>query len=326
MKKYFKIISLVICTILIVGCNKDKDVLEQLTNKIESAEGYHILGNLELYNDEDKYTYDVEISYQKENNFKVSLKNTVNNHEQVILRNKEGVYILTPSLNKSFKFESQWPYNSSQIYLLQTILKDIQNDDEKTLETIEDYHIFTTKVDYSNNQNLTKQKIIIDKEYNIKEVQILNDNDEIQMKMEFTSIDLNTTYNEDYFVITNNDNVSKETSNTLDSIIYPMYLPINTTLTSQEKIKLDNGERIILTFGGESSFVLIQETVTPNEEVITVSSFGEPQIVTGTIGSLEQSSITWVSNNVEFYIASETLDQEQLLKIANSVNTITVGK
>ena len=36
------------------------------------------------------------------------------------------VRVLTPSLNKSFKFQSDWPYNNSQVYLLQTLLSDIQ--------------------------------------------------------------------------------------------------------------------------------------------------------------------------------------------------------
>jgi len=40
------------------------------------------------------------------NSLRVSLKNKTNNHEQIILKNSDGVYVLTPSLNKSFKFQS----------------------------------------------------------------------------------------------------------------------------------------------------------------------------------------------------------------------------
>ena len=57
--------------------------------------------------------------------FKVSLINNSTNHEQVILRNDDGVFVLTPSLNKSFKFQSDWPYNNSQIYLLGSIIDDL---------------------------------------------------------------------------------------------------------------------------------------------------------------------------------------------------------
>lgn len=56
-----------------------------------------------------------------------------NNHEQIILRNKDGVYVVTPSLNKSFKFQSEWPYNNSQVYLLQSIVDDIKDDEGKKI-------------------------------------------------------------------------------------------------------------------------------------------------------------------------------------------------
>ena len=32
--------------------------------------------------------------------------------EQIILKNDEGVYVLSPNLNKSFKFQSKRPYNN----------------------------------------------------------------------------------------------------------------------------------------------------------------------------------------------------------------------
>ena len=108
---------LVLCLLvfLFTGCGKNEndDVVLKLKDKINNLDSYYIEGELSLYNNEDKYSYDVFVSYKKDNNFKVLLKNKVNNHEQIILRNNDGVYVLTPSLNKSFKFQSEWPYNNS---------------------------------------------------------------------------------------------------------------------------------------------------------------------------------------------------------------------
>ena len=67
--------------------------------------------------------------------FKVNMVNTLSNHEQVILRNDGEVYVVTPSLNKSYKFVSEWPYNSSQSYILNSLLKDIE---EKANSNYED--------------------------------------------------------------------------------------------------------------------------------------------------------------------------------------------
>lgn len=58
-------------------------------------DAYQVTGDLNIYSNEDQYAYDVTVSYQKENQFRVLLKNKTNNHEQIILRNDEGVYVLT---------------------------------------------------------------------------------------------------------------------------------------------------------------------------------------------------------------------------------------
>ena len=120
MKKIFIFITLISIFIL-TGCGKSNEntVFKDLTNKINKLNSYTLNGNLEIKNNKDKHTYNVKVNYMKEDKFKVTLVNTSNNHEQVILRNDDGVFVLTPSLNKSFKFQSDWPHNNSQIYLLQ---------------------------------------------------------------------------------------------------------------------------------------------------------------------------------------------------------------
>ena len=104
--------SLLCLSFLVVGCgkNSEKDVLKDFGKKINNLNSYHLTGELAIYRGEDNYTYDVDVTYQKDDNYRVSLTNQVNNHEQIILRNDDGVYVLTPSLNKSFKFQSDWPY------------------------------------------------------------------------------------------------------------------------------------------------------------------------------------------------------------------------
>ena len=40
-------------------------------------------------------------------------------NEQIVVKNTSGVYVLTPSLNKEFRFDSDWPLNSSHAYILE---------------------------------------------------------------------------------------------------------------------------------------------------------------------------------------------------------------
>ena len=74
----------------------------------------------------DPQEYHVEIWYKKPELYRVYLENPKKDQSQVILRNGNGVFVLTPSLNKSFRFHSDWPNNSSQVYLFESLVKDIK--------------------------------------------------------------------------------------------------------------------------------------------------------------------------------------------------------
>ena len=146
-----KVIIFLGLLLLICGCGKttDKDIVKALKNNLDASKAYHMTGTLEIYRNEEKYTYNVDSSYKKGDLFKVNLINQNNNHEQIILKNKDGVYVITPSLNKSFKFQSDWPYNNSQIYLLQPIITDLKNDKDIVIEKKGNNYILTSKVNYS---------------------------------------------------------------------------------------------------------------------------------------------------------------------------------
>ena len=330
MKFIKKVLFLCICLMFFTGCGKEdeSDVVKNLSKKIDGLNSYHLSGVLEIINNENTYMYDVDVSYLKENNFRVSLKNQTNNHEQIILRNSDGVFVLTPSLNKSFKFQSEWPYNNSQSYLLHNLLNDIKNDSDMIFEKTDDSYIFIVKTNYSNNKDLVKEKIYVDKDKNIKVVEVIDSDDNVKMKMTINNIDYNSDYNVDYFNLDNNMTVFSEEvdfKKQIDSILYPMYIPQNTYLSGQDKVSLENGERIIMTFAGDYPFMLIQETLsTSDDSLLSVS--GDPLQLIDTVGVLDDSSITWVNDGISYYLVSNTLDQEQLVDIANSMSVASIVK
>ena len=332
MKKYFLVI-LIICCCFITGCfgnNKD-DALKEIKKKYDNLKSYQLTGNLEIVNNDDTYNYDVKVVYQKKDKYYVSLKNRSNNHEQIILKNDDGVYVLTPSLNKSFKFQSDWPYNNSQVYLIQSILDDILDDEERSLIEDENSYIFTTNVNYPNNRKLVKQKVTFDKKFNLKKVSVVDENDIGQMTMTFATIDINPDINNEIFDLnkimgTTENNTKEETTGNLEDIIYPLYIPTGTSLSSQEKIAKTDGERVIMTFEGEKPFLLVEETSSIEEEFSIIPTYGEPYLLIDTVGALTDSSITWSSNGVDYYLVSDVMSQDELLDIARSVNVIPTMK
>ena len=333
MKKLFVFLSILL---FLSGCGKYKDsnIVKDLSKKVNDADSYHLTGTLEIYRNEEKYIYDVDSSYMKGDYFKVDLVNQNNNHKQIILKNPDGVYVLTPSLNKSFKFQSDWPYNNSQIYLLQPIINDLNSDTEKTQEETSDGYVITSKVNYSSEKDFVKQKVYVDKEKNIFKVEILDSKDNIRMLLKVIDIDYKPTFNDDYFSETKyksdlneedtkEDNKNKETAK-LDEIVYPMYVPTDTYLSSQDVVETVSGERVILTFNGESSFTVVQENL--SNQGATNYVYGDPYLILDTVGAVTDYSVSWISNGVEYSVLSDTMNVDELLTVAQSINVKAVGK
>ncbi|MBQ2639720.1 MAG: outer membrane lipoprotein carrier protein LolA [Bacilli bacterium] len=328
------ILFLLLGCFLLVGCNKNSEqgIINRLNKKINRTNAYKLDGNLEIVNNDEVYKYKVEVSYKKGDYYKVSLTNTNNNHTQIILRNKDAVYILTPSLNKSFKFQSDWPSNNSQIYLLKSIIEDINNDKNRKFSKNKDTYQFITKANYPNNKKLVKQKIVLSKNLNIKEVIIYDKNGSTIMDMKFNKISYRPSFNKNYFKIKNimksysiKDNKVKKTSN-LDDSIYPLFIPKGTKLANEEKLKKDVGERIIMTFDGKKPFLLVEETTKKEDEFTIVPTSGEPYRLMDTLGVMTDNSLSWTSNGIDYYIVSDVLNKDELVEVAQSINLVQTSK
>lgn len=96
MKKIFLFVLLGI-TILLTGCGKysEQDIVSDIEKKTNKLSSYKLDGDLEIVNNDDVYNYKVASSYKKKDLYKVSLTNTANNYEQIILKNEDGVYVIT---------------------------------------------------------------------------------------------------------------------------------------------------------------------------------------------------------------------------------------
>lgn len=383
MKRIF--IILFICCLLITGCSGTKNIKKNFVNRVDGANSYKLNGTLSINNNDDVYNYSVEVGYKKDDYYKVTLRNKANNHVQIILKTDDGVYVLTPSLNKSFKFQSDWPYNNSQIYLLDAISSDIKNDKDSEISKKDNKYFLMTKVNYSNNSRLIKQKLEFDEEFNLSKV-IVYDKDGIEvMTMKFDKIKLNCKFSKEYFDVdsiidsestttesdnknesnttkdsnkdnekntdnktsnntnetnkntinndrnsnTNNNNTSNnnETNNTkttgrLDDIVYPLFLPSGTKLVDEERVKKDNGERVIMTYEGEKSFLLVEETMDVFNEFTIIPSSGEPFQLMDTLGVMTNNSLSWSSGTTDYYLVSDVMSKDEMIEVAQSIGNV----
>lgn len=329
-----KILLLIMCIILVSGCSKEsKDsVLKNFSKKISESSSYTLEGNMTLLSNNEEYNYDVLVNYLRGEYYQVKLYNKTSNTEQIILKNDEGVYVVTPSINKSFKFQSEWPNNSSQAYILENILADIQNDDDRVFDMKEDNYTFVVDVNYPNNKNLYNQRITLGKDYLPNKVEVMDKDGINQITLNITNILLNNEINKSIFDLKNNIDdtcCTKSEENTaayIEEVLYPTYLPTNTTFHSQESVSLVDGERVILTFSGEKGFVMVEEATNTNEDMEVESVYGELTFVDDTIGAVSNNSIMWNKGNIEYYIQSDSLSEEELVQVASSMLSAAVSK
>ena len=349
-----KIILCFMFVMLLAGCGKNskENILKQWSKKVDSYDNYLMEGTLKIYRNEDLYTYKLESSYMKEDYYRVSLTNKTNNHEQIIIRNKNGVYVVTPSLNKSFKFQSEWPYNNSQIYLLQPILSDLENDSKLSFEEKNKTYIFSSKVNYINDKNLIKQKVYLSKDLILKKVEVIDDNNNTIMLLKVNKFKTNNNFDNNYFKVVDNysnnnkqidNNTNKEEKSNIkkediennkeenktkktsvnDEILYPMYVPVNTYLNTQDVMKLDNGSRTILTFSGNRPFTLMQSPIS-NDTINYLNA--DPVMVLDKVGAVGKNEVSWIDDNKEYYVTSEVLSSNELVKIAESMSVAQIEK
>ena len=81
---------------------------------------------------------------------------------------------------------------------------------------------------------------------------------------------------------------------------------------------------MILTFGGEKNFVLIEEATIRNDEMEIVPVYGEPLMLDEVVGALSQNSLTWDRGNISYYLASTELSISEITSIANSLGNNTL--
>jgi len=325
MKKLLLLLSIVLLT----GCGKiDKDKLvNTFKNDVESSKSYIVESKMEIYSAEDTFSYDVKVFYMDDDYFKVDMVNTLSNHEQIILRNNNEVYVVTPSLNKSYKFVSEWPYNSSQSYILNSLVQDIEEDEEIVFEELEDGYSLKVDVNYPNNDELEYEVILFDKKMNLKNVVVYDTEDIVSIKVDFNKIDYKANLSKEDFSVDkmiqdnccNGELDTTEETSKIEDIIYPLYVPANTYLKNREFVNTDNGERVILTFNGDKNFVLIEETSSMSEEFEIIPVYGDPLMLNDTIGALSTNSLSWSVDNVDYYLTSNDLTTSEIMQIADSL-------
>ena len=125
------------------------------------------------------------VCYLKNENdyFKVELYDKSLNQSQVIVKNDDGVYVLTPTLNQAFKFQSEWPLNSPKPYIYQSLLDFLENNE---YEKMKDGYLVSGEISYENDDRVASQEVKFDKDLNPVFINVYDKDKTEIMKLEVT--------------------------------------------------------------------------------------------------------------------------------------------
>lgn len=194
--------AMILCFSLVLAACGTKDaesVVKDLDKVVNGLESYQGSGTMTLHTGQQPLTYKVEVSYQKPQYYRIKLTNEEKDITQIVLRNDDGVFVLTPRLNKVFRFQSDWPQNQGQVYLYQTLVQSILLDNSRQFASEESAYVFDVMANY-NNGSLARQKIWLDKSsYKPVHVEVSDANAALMVEVEFNTFEFGSKFDKSVF-------------------------------------------------------------------------------------------------------------------------------
>ena len=320
------IISILCCifTLFIVGCNNKEDntnlEAKQALEYIDSLGSYELSCKMTVNRADKSINLDIEVLYLKPGYYKVCFNNS-NGNKQFIVKNDSGVFVLNPALNKEFKFDSDWPLNSTHAYLLEGIKNDIKADSEYSYELSGNNVIINTKL---NNQSKAKSlKFYYDLKANKPvKAMLYDDNGKEIINVVFTSFIPNKTINKELFS---------------EKLIMADNTPIEDTIIEQEEKSLavscgyiidgaslqtqtTKDDCTIMCYSGDVSYTVVVKKADIYNELVFVDVINEVDYLeNGLMVSNEMKSIYYI-DDYEISIYHNGINIDDVIAITSDIS------
>ncbi|TCZ76554.1 outer membrane lipoprotein carrier protein LolA [Paenibacillus albiflavus] len=334
-------IVLVIAVVL-VGCGK-KDaggVVKDLGKVVSSMESYQGAGRMILQSGQQPQEYAVEVWYQSPHFYRIMLKNEEKDITQIVLRNEDGVFVLTPHLNKSFRFQSDWPENQQQVYLYQSLVKSITEDAQRNFTTDKESYVFEVAANYSTG-TLTRQKIWLDqKSLKPQKVEVSDASNHVVVKVDFTTFEFGKKFEKDSFDMQRNmTSFNLQSMQTMtppqedqdhqsDQVdLVDLYIPNGVSQQDISTVKYGENDALLIRYTGKYNYSVLEAK--PREQAVSSMIAGDIVDLGFTMAVMtgdEKRTLSWISDGVEYRLTTSDLPKEEMIQVAQSSNNPTMMK
>ncbi|MDP5276323.1 LolA family protein [Chengkuizengella axinellae] len=343
MRKITWVFIIVISVSLILsacGARDADDVVNDLEKKIKDMESYHGTGTMTLNTGNEAQEYQLEVSYKSPHYYRISITNTGRDVTQIVLRNDEGVFVLTPHLQKSFRFQSDWPGQQGQVYLYETLVNSIITDTERQFTTDDELKAFVFDVDANyQNRSLNRQKIWLSKdEYSPQQVEISDENATVLVSVKFNEFEFDKQFEDDAFDMQRNLSMwqmkslptflaEQETegaegsgpTNLSFGVIQPSYTPDGVSIWDLREIERNDQLAVLIRYEGVYQYSILEERPDSKDVNLPQGEIIDLGYTMAVLTGEQQKTLTWIYDGVEFKLTTDNLPKEEMVKIAQSV-------
>lgn len=324
-KKYFLIGS---CLVLIVVgflfFRLRRPSLNHVLKEVKECESYRLESSMDLLENDELKSYQVHVTYLKKDKdyFKVELYDKSLNQSQVIIRNDEGVFVLTPTLNQAFQFQSEWPLNSPKPYIYQSLIEFLEQNE---VEKKKDGYLVSGDMIYENDERVSFQDVKFDKDLNPVFINVYDKDKTEIMKLSVSSFELNIKVDLDEFdeekVLQTNKTKYTNMSSSLP--LYPVSL-LGSSLESEQVSKINNETNHILQFSGNKSFTLVETTLRNNEKMNVEKINSEMIDFVDGFAYKQDHRMIYISSGVICSLYSHDLSEQEMISVLSSMQSASV--
>ncbi len=325
-KKIIIIITVVVLLVLGIGfLLLRRSSLEKTLEEVQAYTSYELICNMEMLENDELRSYQVTSTYaliDDSDYYKVELYDKSLNQSQIIVKNSDGVFVLTPTLNQAFQFKSEWPNNTPKPYIYQSLL-DFLSNNEVTKES-DGYHVIG-EITYENDSRVTSQEVLFDKQLNPMSVSVYDGDGVEIIKVEVTSFEANIALSVDDF---DEETLLTTTTNTYSSVssslpLYPVSL-MGSVLETEQISTIDDLTNHILKFTGEKNFTIVESSLSESEDInVTYINSDVIDLIDG-IAYFEDNQLTYIASGIVCSIYSNDLTNDEMLTVLSSMQSSTI--
>lgn len=316
---------------LVAGCGAPtaKSMTSKLQSEVQTLDhqNYQSTAMMTVQMDNTSQQYYVETLYEGPNTYRISLGDGNKNVNQMIVSNQNGMFIVSPALQKVFRFNGNWAQNQGHIYLYDQILQQIIDSKDVSVSKSGDKLAFTMPVQSANDVVKTEKVELNATTLHPSQVVLYDSQHKAVVTINFTSFKTGVKFQTTDFDPHKLAEAGSGTKTQTTTAAQIGYVEPNVTFNGKLSVlQPQQSDSTLLRYQGSKGFTLDEWKPNPGVDGVVngqlVDMYGVPALY---FAGTKAHQMVWINNGVEFALTSSDLTLSEMEQVAMSTLS-QVGK